>query len=250
MDWMDMGLAVLAGVFAGFVNTVAGGGSLITLPLLIFLGLPPAAANATNRVAIFVQNISSVTAFQKQKLLNWKLAIPLGISALFGAILGASFSITLDEDTFNRVIAIVIVIVVVMMLFKSKTYTPEQATSKKSNVIGVIIFFFVGIYGGFIQAGVGFLMMAALNRYYKIDLVRTNAIKVAVALIYTSATLVVFIWADLIYWGIGLALAAGNAAGAWWASHWSVKKGEKGIRIVVAVMALAMAVKLWLDTTG
>ncbi|MGK7389000.1 MAG: sulfite exporter TauE/SafE family protein [Candidatus Cyclobacteriaceae bacterium M2_1C_046] len=248
MEWMNLGLAVGAGVFAGFVNTVAGGGSLLTLPLLIFLGLPPAAANATNRVAIFVQNIASVSAFQRQQLVNWKLSIPLGISALVGATLGARFSITLDEDTFNRVIAIIIVLVVVMMLFKSKTYSPEQAIAKKSNVVGIIIFFFVGIYGGFIQAGVGFLMMAALNRYYKIDLVRTNAIKVTVALIYTAAALAVFIWADLIDWKFGLALAAGNAAGAWWASYWSVQKGEKGIRIVVAVMALAMAVKLWIDT--
>lgn len=248
MEWTDLGIAAAAGVFAGFVNTVAGGGSLLILPLLIFLGLPPAAANATNRVAIFIQNIAGVSGFQHQGLINWKLALPLGIAALIGAVIGARFSITLDEDTFNRVIAIIIVLVVVMMLFKSKTYSADQAGKQKPTVIGIIIFFFVGIYGGFIQAGVGFIIMAALNRYFKIDLVRTNAIKVTVALIYTLAALVIFIWADLIDWKIGLALAAGNAAGAWWASHWSVKKGEKGIRIVVAVMALAMAVKLWLDT--
>lgn len=242
-----MALVAAAGVFSGFVNTVAGGGSLLTLPLLIFMGLPPAAANATNRVAVVVQSLTSTAAFEKQKLINYKLAIPLGISGTLGALLGAMVSLELDEKTFNRIIAAVIVTVVVLMLIKTKTFSAEEAQKQRSNWVGLVIFFFIGIYGGFLQAGVGFVMMAALNRYYKIDLVRTNAIKVTVVLIYTVAALAVFIFAGLIHWKIGLVLAAGNVLGAWWASFWSVKRGEKGIKIVVALMAVAMAVKLWVD---
>jgi uncharacterized membrane protein YfcA len=247
MDWMELLLVVVAGIFSGFVNTVAGGGSLITLPLLIFLGLPPAAANATNRVAVIVQSFAGTAAFHHQKLINYKLSIPLGISATVGSAIGAWYSTSLDEDTFTRIIAVVIVLVVISMFFKSKIYTAEQAEQTRSNWIGIVIFFFIGLYGGFLQAGVGFLIMAAVNRYYKIDLVRTNAIKVLVVFIYTIIAVVIFIWTDLIAWKVGLLLAAGNAAGAWWASFWSVKRGEKGIRIVVAVMAIAMAVKLWFD---
>jgi uncharacterized membrane protein YfcA len=247
MDWMELLLVAVAGIFSGFVNTVAGGGSLITLPLLIFLGLPPAAANATNRVAVIVQSFAGTAAFHKQKLINYRLSIPLGISATAGSAIGAWYSTSLDEETFTRIIAVVIVLVVISMFFKTKTYTAEQAGEARSNWAGLVIFFFIGLYGGFLQAGVGFLIMAALNRYYRIDLVRTNAIKVLVVFIYTIIAVAIFIWTDLIAWKIGLLLAGGNAAGAWWASYWSVKKGEKGIRIVVAVMAVAMAVKLWFD---
>ena len=245
MDLTELILVLLAGVFSGFVNTVAGGGSLVTLPLLIFLGLPPAAANATNRVAVIIQSFSGTAAFHRQKLINYKLAIPLGISATAGSAIGAWYSTALDEETFARVIAVVIVLVVISMFFKTKTFTPNQAEEKRNNLIGLAIFFAVGLYGGFIQAGVGFLIMAALNRYYRIDLVRTNAIKVLVVFIYTIIAVAIFIWSDLISWKVGLLLAAGNAGGAWWASYWSVKRGEKGIRIVVAIMAIAMAVKLW-----
>ena len=248
MDWMELALIGGAGIFAGFVNTVAGGGSLLILPMLIFLGLPPAAANATNRVAVLVQSFAGAAAFEKNKLIDYKLAIPLGISSSIGAVLGASLSLEINEALFNKIIAVVIVVVVIMMLVKSKTYTPEQALNSRNKWVGIIFFFFIGIYGGFLQAGIGFIMMAALNRYYMIDLVRTNALKVVIVLIYTVFALVVFIWSDLIYWKIGLILAAGNALGAWWAGIYSIRKGEKGIKIVVALMAVAMAVKLWIDS--
>lgn len=245
MEWTEMLLVAVAGVFVGFVNTVAGGGSLLILPLLIFTGLTPAAANATNRIAVLVQSFTGMMGFQQKQLINYKLALPLGISALFGAIIGAMFSLEIDEQTFKRVIAIVIVVVVFMMLFKSKSYSAEEAQKQKSNAVGLIIFFLLGIYGGFLQAGIGFGLMAALNRYYKIDLVRTNAIKVTVVLIFNLAAFSIFLYAGLIHWKVGLILAAGNAVGAWWASQWSIKRGEKGIRVVVGIMAVVMAIKLW-----
>ena len=120
-----------------------------------------------------------------------------------------------------------------------------EKTDLKSTIIGVIIFFFVGIYGGFIQAGIGFIIIATLTKINRFSLVKSNSAKVFVALIYTAAALVVFIIEDVIDWPHGLALATGNSTGAWVASRWSVKKGDKWIKRFLIGAVTAMAIKLW-----
>lgn len=121
----------------------------------------------------------------------------------------------------------------------------NERTDARSTLIGIILFFFVGIYGGFIQAGIGFIMIAALTSVNRFSLVKTNSAKVFIALIYTSAALVVFIIEDVIDWPHGLALAAGNSTGGWVASRWSVKKGDKWIKRFLIVAVSGMAIKLW-----
>ncbi|HBH25213.1 MAG TPA: integrase [Cytophagales bacterium] len=246
MGWIDFALIVLTGVAAGFINTIAGGGSLISLPVLIFMGLPPAMANASNRVAIFLQNVSAVSGFKSKGISECPYSMYLGISALFGAVIGAKIAVDIEGILFNRVLAIIMVVVIFITIFKKQ----RDAFIRFENVgkrrfITIFVFFLVGIYGGFIQAGVGFIIIAILTQYAGFNLVRTNSIKVFVVLVYTLAALAVFLIEDQINWKYGLTLAAGNATGAWVASRWSVKWGEKIIKPVLLLAVIGMAIKLW-----
>lgn len=248
MDILDIALILGVGLIAGAINTMAGGGSLLTLPILIFLGLPPAVANATNRVAIFSQNIFGVAGFKSKGVADFRYSLWLGISALFGAIIGAKFAVDIKGDLFNKILAIVMVLVVILTISGKTASGKDHAenTSLKAKVIGIITFFFIGIYGGFIQAGVGFLIIGALTGIHGFSLVKTNSIKMFVVLIYTIAALSVFIYEGKVNWMYGGILAIGNSTGAWFASRWSVKEGDKVVKLFLAIAVIALAIKLWL----
>jgi len=191
----DILILVGAGLFAGFVNTMAGGGSLLTLPLLIFLGLPPATANGTNRIAIIVSASSATLGFRSKNINTFPLSIYLGLAAFFGALIGSRIAVQIDGILFNKILAIIMIIVVVLMVFKPnyKSDLLRERTTGKTLIWSMVAFFFIGIYGGFINAGIGFIIMLFLNYVNKLDLVRVNATKVTLVLIYTTAALATFI---------------------------------------------------------
>lgn len=247
MQFYEYALVIGIGIFAGFLNVVAGGGSLITLPILIFLGLPSPIANATNRIAIFFQNIFAVAGFRSKGVSLFPYGIYLAISSFIGAIFGALISVDIDDKLFNRIIAIIMVAVIIVIVISPKNthVNGNERTDLKHKIIGTIVFFFVGIYGGFIQAGIGFLMIASLVNINRLSMVQTNAIKVFVALVYTSSALGVFIWKGMINWEYGLSLAVGNSIGGWLTSRWSVNVPEKVIKRILLVAVSALAIKLW-----
>ena len=247
MDYQIILILLAVGLIAGCLNTLAGGGSLLALPVLIFLGLPANIANATNRVAIVLQNIFAVLGFKSKGVSAYPFNIWLAISAFFGAIVGAFLAIDIDKDAFNKILAFVIIGVVIYMAINPLRFFKKKGenVSKKATITSIIIFFFVGIYGGFIQAGVGYFMIMALTLVNGFSLVKTNSIKVFVALTYTSVALAIFIYYDIINWEFGIPLAIGQAVGGWLSSRWSVKLGDKWIRYFVMVTASAFAIKLF-----
>ncbi len=248
VDLTNVLITVLAGVAAGFLNVVAGGGSLITVPLLITtLDLPSAVANATNRVAIVGQNIFAVAGFKSKGVSTFPYNLYLGISAMLGAILGAKIAVDLDDRLFNRILSIIMILVVIFILSKPLSGSGEskEKMDPKHQIIGIISFFGVGVYGGFIQVGVGFIMIALLTSINGLSLVKTNSAKVFVALVYTSVALSIFILEDMINWAVGLTLALGNAIGGWIGSRWSVALGDQWIRRILVVAVVLLALKLW-----
>lgn len=241
-----IGLIVI-GFIAGVINTLAGGGSLLTLPILIFLGLPPNVANGTNRIAILFQNIFTTAGFKSKGVITFPFSIYLGISALIGSLIGSQVAVDINGDTFNKILAIIMVVIVFYMVFKPKTtlLNVVERTSGKYLWVSIFLFFFIGIYGGFIQAGVGFIILLVLSSVNNLSLVKSNAVKVMVVLIYTVASVAVFAYNDKIDWQMGLTLAAGNATGGWFASRWSVSKGDGLVRKFLIVMVIILAIKLW-----
>jgi uncharacterized membrane protein YfcA len=244
---VDYIFLVIVGFVAGGINILAGGGSLLTLPILIFLGLPPNVANGTNRIAIIIQNIFAVKGFQSKGVTAFPYSIYLAISALFGSLIGASLAVDIKGETFNKILGIVMVLLVVYMILQRKSSEKQviERLTGKYFWLGIIAFFFVGIYGGFIQAGVGFIMLLFLSSINHYSLVKSNAIKVFVALIYSIAAVLVFAFNDAIDWKYGLVLSIGNATGGWIMSRWSVKRGDGFIKKVLILMILVMAIKLW-----
>lgn len=232
------------GIIAGFLNVNAGGGSTLTLPALIFLGLDSALANGTNRIAIFIQNISAVYSFKKEKYQQFDISLKLSLFTLPGSILGALLAVELSDALFQKILGIIMIGIIISMIIPQKKIIDSQHDNKKIPLSAYIAMIGIGFYGGFIQVGVGFILMAALQRLMKLNLVYVNMHKVFIVLVYTVPALLIFILTDNVNWVLGLALAAGNAIGGWWAAKFSVKKGEKLIRYVLIVAVLIMAVKL------
>lgn len=246
-EWYAYPLLILVGFIVGFINTVAGGGSLLSLPILIFLGLPSTMANGTNRVAIVFQTAIATAGFKSKGVSTFPFNGYLGISAFFGSIVGAYLAVDISGVLFNRILAIVMIGVVLIIAFGPKIGIREvpERLSGKYLWFGIIAFFFFGIYGGFINAGLGFIMILFLYYVNHMNLVRSNATKVAVVFMYMVSALVVFAVNDQVDWKIGGILAIGNGSGAWLASRISVNKGDAFIKSFLVIMVVILAIKLW-----
>lgn len=246
MPIQNIALILVTGIAAGFLNTLAGGGSLLTMPMLIFLGLPSAMANGTNRIALMAQNIVAITNFRRKGFFDWKLSLMLGIPAVLGSIVGANLAISLSDQLFNKILAVVMLLVLGLILWQphKKLTAVEEDLTKQRKIMAVITFFFVGVYGGFIQAGVGFIIIASLTMITGMSLVRINSIKVFVVAIYMFSSLAIFIINDQVNWMLGLTLAVGNGLGGWLGSNFAVSKGDKWIRVFLVIAVVAMAAKL------
>lgn len=246
MTIVDAIWLIVAGLFAGFINTLAGSGSLITLPLLMFLGLSPHQANATNRVAIFFQNLVAVRNFRQQKMLHARQELYLVIPALIGSAVGASLAIQVNEEVLNTFIGILLFVMFFLILFKPDRWVKQQAglVSGKGKVLRIIIFFFIGVYGGFIQAGVGFFLLAGLVLGVGYDLIKANAVKVLIVFTYTALALGIFIWSGQVNYLYGLVLAVGNASGAYVASKYAKQIGVKYIRFILLAAVFIAGLKV------
>jgi len=235
-----------AGLCAGFINVMAGGGSTITLGLLILLGLDSSVANGTNRIALFAQNISAVASFKRRNQSEFSLSLKLSLFTLPGAILGSIYAIRVSDALFQRILSGVMVFVLITLLVpRSNSGEIEQGSPSRALLIYPAMFG-IGFYGGFIQAGVGFILMAALRHLLGLSLVRVNMHKVFIVLIYTLPIIVIFGVSRNINWLYALFLASGNALGAWWSAKISVARGEEIVRVVLCVALLLMAVRFFL----
>jgi len=246
MDFGQAGVLLLVGCVAGFLNVMAGGGSLITVPVMVFMEIPGPVANGTNRIAILIQNISAVITFFKKGFSDFRLSLSLSAMAIPGAVAGALMGTRLDGVWFNRTVALIMAGVMILMAAGDRagirTAVPE--ISRKRLIAGHALMVLAGFYGGFIQMGIGFIMMPILNRVLGMDLIRVNMHKVFIIGSYTVVALAVFASQVQILWVLGLCLAAGHALGGWFGAHLSVLKGERIIKIVLNSVLIIFIIKL------
>jgi hypothetical protein len=234
----------VVGGASGFLNVVAGGGSALTLPLLIFMGLDSVTANGTNRIAIVFQSLFAIFSFKREKLSNIKLSFLMGLCAVPGGITGAIFAVHISDKIFHIILGIVNLGIVLLMFFPSRTNFQHKPLENLNWKL-LLSLFIIGFYGGFIQVGVGFMMMAALQQFLRLDLIRVNMHKVFIALMFTLPAMIVFIYTGNVNFVIGLILSVGNSFGAWWAAKLSVKKGEKFIKYFLAAAIVIISLKLF-----
>ncbi|MCI0494237.1 sulfite exporter TauE/SafE family protein [candidate division KSB1 bacterium] len=245
-EFFKLALLFLSGAIAGFINIMAGGGSTITLPLLILFGLDSALANGTNRIAVFIQNIAAIISFKQEKFAQFKLSFKLSLCTLPGAIIGAIVAVKIGNELFQKILGFVIIGIMVTILFP-RINRASKINSTHDSFNPWLLYpamLGIGFYGGFIQAGVGFIIMAALLHLMKLDLVRVNMHKVFIVFVFTFPAILIFIVTDNVKWSYALVLSAGNALGGWWSAKVSVKKGESVIRVVLLIAMLIMALKL------
>ena len=246
LSWYLILALMGVGFVAGFINMMAGSGSLLTLPMLMFMGLPANVANGTNRIAIFLQNIVAVSSYKKQNVLNFRTDYYLALPAIAGSITGASLAVSINEKIMETTIAGLLIFMFFLILLKPSRWIKEKAghVDAKPKIWQYVIFFFIGIYGGFIQAGVGFFLLAGLVLGVGYDLVRANAVKVFIALIYTAFAIAVFLYNEQIHLLAGLILSVGNMLGAWFGSRFAVKWGAHYVRYVLLIALLGSAIHL------
>jgi uncharacterized membrane protein YfcA len=238
-------LLVLAGFVAGALNVIAGGGSFLTLPILIFMGLPATVANGTNRVGIFFQNVGAVWGFHRNRLMDWKSILWAALPASLGAIAGTILALSIGDAAFRQVLAFLMIAVTLWTLWDplAKKDPSSRAGSVRLPFLA-FGFFLTGVYGGFVQAGVGFLVLAATT-LAGLDLVRGNAVKVLSILAFTIVSLAIFVSQGKVLWLPGLVLALGTFLGGQLGVRFTVLKGHAWVKRVVTVTIIVFAVKLW-----
>ncbi len=246
MDIVQFVALVLAGLAVGFINTLAGGGSVISLSLLMFFGLPAQLANGTNRIGILLQTLVSVRTFHNARLIEWKRAMWLAVPAVLGAVSGSLLAAVLKPRVFEWIIAVLLLIVAFLMIWQPEQWlkgNPEKLNRKPDFKL-LVIFFLVGFYGGFIQAGVGFFLLSALVLGSGYDLVKANALKNLMVLLYTPFALLVYVSNGQVDWIYGLSLAVGNMTGAFLASRLAITKGAPFVRWIVILIIFLTILKL------
>jgi uncharacterized membrane protein YfcA len=253
-------LLAVAGFVSGVVNVVAGGGSFLTLPVLIFLGLPAGEANATNRVAILTQNLGAVVSFQRHRVLEWRRAADMVVPALLGSAAGTWAALQVADRDFRRILSFLMVAVTLWTLWwdaqrrragaDAAPPRPSAAEDKPPPRLGAwgvrAAFVVVGLYGGFVQAGVGFLVLA-VTTLAGFDLVRGNALKVLSVLALTVLSLALFAAAGRVRWAPGLVLGAGSLAGSVVGARLTVARGHAWIQGVVVATVIVFALMLWVS---
>lgn len=249
MAWYLYPLLLLAGLVAGFVNVLAGNGSLITLPVLLFVGLPANVANATNRLGVLLQSVVGAAGFHRREKLDLRGAVLLSIPMALGTVIGASCAVDVDEAVFRRVLALMMLVMLVAMMMKPERWmTGSRRPDARVLTPGrAILFFAIGLYAGFLQAGVGILLLAALVLGTGYDAVRANAVKLAIIVASASTSLIVFSVNLKVDWQVGAVLALGNMTGAWLASRYATDRGAAWVRrFVIAIVLVSSAYLLGL----
>jgi uncharacterized membrane protein YfcA len=200
-------------------------------------------ANGTNRIAIFVANLSAIAGFQKGKAVPWKRVAPLVVPTVVGAAFGAWVATGTSPDVMRGVFAVVLVLVAASVVFRPSRWL-EERDAVLHEPWRSLVFLGIGFYGGFVQAGVGFLLLAGLVLGSGLNLVNGNAAKVVLIALYTPVALLLFARAAQVDLVVGVVLATGQIAGAWIASRLAVTQGAAWVRWVLVAAALVAAARL------
>lgn len=246
LHWSTFPLVFLAGAVAGVINALAGSGSLITLPALVMLGLPSPVANGTNRVGNLVQCLIGAETYRRGGRLDAGRVHWFVWPTVTGALVGAWLASRLGPEGMDTAIGLVMVgMLGILWLEPSQWLRSESSTEEgRPPAWQFAVFFAAGIYGGFIQAGVGIMLLAALVLGAGYEVVEANATKLVVAAVMTGGALAVFAARGLVHWKYGALMAVGQGLGAWAGASFAVEHARARLwirRLLIAVALVAGA---------
>jgi len=237
-------LLLPAGFVAGLVNTLAGGGSFLSLPALMFCGLPPQVANGSNRIAILVQCAVGVRQFNQTGHLRLHGLGRLLAPSLAGAAVGVTLAASLPETVFQKSFGLLFLAMAALFLVKPRLLLHAQRQPLHAPSLEIAAFFLMGLYGGFIQAGAGVLMLMAMALFTHRDLMASNAVKLVLIFAWQIVALVGFTLAGQVDWIAGLVLTLGNIPGAILGARLAVARGARLIFAALIVVMIATGVRL------
>jgi uncharacterized membrane protein YfcA len=235
-------LLLVGGAAAGFVNTLAGGGSFLTVALLIFAGVEPTSANGTNRVGVLAQSLGALGGFRREGIEEFGVALRFMPATLLGSALGSWVAARAPDALFQRAFALAMLGFLPFVLRPPRA--PGAAHAPRPAAVQQLAFLAMGVYGGALQAGLGIPLLLALVGLAGLDLVRGNAAKVVINAAQQLLSLIVFAWAGKVFWASGIALAIGQAVGGWTASRAGARIGARLIRPLLALAMIAIALHL------
>lgn len=237
----------VVGILTGIINTLAGSGSLITLPVFMFIcGLPPSEANATNRIGVFMQSAVATERFNRTFPGLFKGVAWLAFPAILGSLVGSKIAVDLDEKTMNAAIGTLMVLMLLILLFKPQRWLKESSLGgeNRKGLLSIGVYFFLGVYGGFLQAGIGIFLLAAMVLVSKYNLKQANGLKLVLVLLFTIPALGLFLYYGKVHWLYGILMGAFQAVGAWLGVRFIAKVpgAEKWIyRLLILVVAVSAA---------
>lgn len=246
LAWYFYPLFFIAGLLAGLVNTLAGNGSVFTLSLLLFTGMPAGLANGTNRVGGFVQCLVSVLTFRKSEKFKdlLKESLWLMIPTILGTVIGANSAIQVSDEILTKVIGYLMIFTLAIVLLKPKRWLIETANRKDNkSVLNFILFFAIGWYAGFIQMGMGILFLASLVLLSKYSIIDANFIKIIICTALLFPALLIFVYNDQVEWLPAISLTIGQALGGWLATKFALENENATIwvrRVLIVMISLAI----------
>ena len=250
MSALELLILAALGMLAGIVNTLAGGGSMLIVPTMVFMGIPATAANATLRPAILTQAFFGLVVFARRGIVTrpfLRSIAPLVLATLPGAVIAAYFATRVSDRLFEIILAVVLVGLAILSWRKK---APARAAEPKSGLVLTLIFLAIGLYGGFIQIGVGFLLATAILLGRPSAMAQVHAAKVFVVFCYTLIALPVFITAGDLHWGAAIALAAGQSCGGVLGARLVSRADDRLLRRIYVAAMIAFAIALLIRASG
>lgn len=245
-------ISLLGGFAAGFLNSLAGFGSIITLAIYMdVMNIPGHIANGTNRVNVLASSSVSAITFYKNGMLKLQSGMPIIITIVLGSMIGVYMAVNIDAEGFKNAYKYILIPILILLLINPNRFIhPDPDKAAMSRWVTYPIYFFFGIYAGFIQVGFGVLFLLVVVMMDKFDLIRANALKVASVAIYTVAVVIIFHMQGLIRWEAGLLIAAGQALGGFTLARMASRmeganKYAYYIIIIIVVLVLIKNFELW-----
>ncbi len=232
------------GVIAAFIGAIAGGGGLLSISFLIFVGLPPHVAIATNRLGALGMSISMVYKFSKAKVIEWKYVPWLSLLAIIGSYIGAKILLNVSEETLNFIVVMILVAFLPILLIKKKLGVKKINVSFTKNFLGYILYFFMAIFGGFFGGGSGTIFFFILMYFFGFTIIEANATDSIPWLLLSVSALVVFATNHIINYTLGTSIFLGMVVGGYLGAHTAIQKGNKWVKTFLIVIIIASIIKL------
>ena len=237
-------LIALIGLITGFFDTVVGAGGLISVPALIFLGLPPQIAIATDRFGVLGQSITSLFKFWKEKKIVWKYVPLLAGISFIGSLIGANLLLNVNSRILKIIVGILVLILLPLLFLKQDLGVKKTKTNTAKRIIGLVLYFMIMTFGAFFGQGTGPLIFYALTFFLgftMLEVLETNTIP---WFVLSISSVIIFAMNGIINYEMGIILLITMAIGGYIGAHVAIKKGDVWVKRLFVVFIAVLAVKL------